>query len=124
MAVSMMMTNARARRGFTLIEVMIVLVIMGILAASAITKYRVSTHRSHETEADVALGHLFRMQQVHANEYGRYAASEAELARVGYVPPVMNNFTWGGTVAIPQCLASTGGWHSRQIEPTGDIVDC
>jgi prepilin-type N-terminal cleavage/methylation domain-containing protein len=112
------------RRGFTLIETMIVLVIMGILAASAITRYRVSTHRSHETEADVALGHLYRMQQVHANEYGRYAGSEAELGRVGYVAPTLKNFTWAGSVAIPQCLRSTGGWNSRGVEPSGDIVDC
>lgn len=119
-----MATTTRPRRGFTLIEVMIVLVIMGILAASAITRYRVSTHRSHETEADVALGHLYRMQQVHANEHGRYAVSETELARVGYVAPVMKNFTWAGSVAIPQCLASTGGWNSRGIEPNGNIIDC
>lgn len=119
-----MATTTRSRLGFTLIEVMIVLVIMGILAASAITKYRISTHRSHETEADVALGHLYRMQQVHANEYGRYAASEAELERVGYVAPVLRNFTWARSVAIPQCLASTGGWNSRRIEPNGEIVDC
>ncbi len=112
------------RRGFTLIETMIVLVIMGILAASAITKYRVSTHRSHETEADVALGHLYRMQEVYANEHGRYATTEAELAQTGYVPPVLKNFTWGGSVAIPQCLASTGGWNSRQVQPNGEIVNC
>jgi prepilin-type N-terminal cleavage/methylation domain-containing protein len=119
-----MATTTRSRRGFTLIEVMIVLVIMGILAASAITKYRVSTHRSHETEADVALGHLYRMQQVYVNEHGRYAASPEELAGVGYVAPVMKNFTWANSVAIPQCLASTGGWNSRGIEPNGNIVDC
>ncbi|HEX6037318.1 type IV pilin protein [Longimicrobium sp.] len=114
----------RRRSGFTLIELMIVLVIMGILAASAITKYRISAHRSHETEADVALGHLFRMQQVHLNEFGQFAASETELARVGYTPPVMKNFVWAGSVAIPQCLTSTGAWNSRRIELTGDIVDC
>lgn len=112
------------RAGFTLIELMIVMVIMGILAAGAITKYRISAHRSHETEADVALAHLYRMQQVHLNEHGRLASDEAELARVGYTPPVMKNFTWAGSVQIPQCLSSTGGWNSRRIEPTGDIVDC
>jgi prepilin-type N-terminal cleavage/methylation domain-containing protein len=116
--------NLRRRAGFTLIELMVVMVIMGILAASAITKYRISTHRSHETEADVVLGHLYRMQQVHLNEYGRFANDEAELARVGYTPPVMKNFTWAGSVQIPQCLASTGGWNSRQLELTGDIVNC
>ena len=115
---------ARRRRGFTLIEMTLVLVIMGILAVSALTKYRISAHRSHETEADVALGHLFRMQQVHLNEFGRYADTEAELARVGYTPPAMRNFTWNNSVQIPQCLTSRGGWNSRGIEPTGEIVNC
>lgn len=119
-----MRSLARRRGGFTLIEMTLVLVIMGILAASAITKYRISAHRSHETEADVALGHLYRMQQVHLNEFGRYADNEAELARVGYNPPVMKNFTWGSSVQIPQCLVSRGGWDNRGIEPTGEIVSC
>lgn len=118
------MTTTRSTRGFTLIELMIVLVIMGILAAGAITKYRISAHRSHETEADVVLGHLYRMQQVHLNEFGRYAASEAELARVGYVAPVMKNFTWANSVAVPQCLQSTGAWNDRGLDATGDIVNC
>jgi prepilin-type N-terminal cleavage/methylation domain-containing protein len=119
-----MTRTLRRRAGFTLIEMTLVLVIMGILAAGAITKYRISAHRSHETEADVALGHLYRMQQVHLNEYGRYASDEAELARVGYNPPAMKNFVWAGSVQIPQCLASTGGWNSRQLELNGDIVNC
>jgi prepilin-type N-terminal cleavage/methylation domain-containing protein len=113
-----------SKRGFTLIELSIVIVIMGVLAAGALAKYNISAHRSHEKEADVILGYVYRMQQVHRNEYGTYAASEAELARVGYVPPTMNNFTWSSSVAIPQCLASTGAWNSRGIQATGEIVDC
>lgn len=113
-----------SKRGFTLIELSIVVVIMGVLAAGALAKYNISAHRSHEKEADVILGYLFRMQQVHRNEYGAYAVSEAQLGRVGYVAPTLNNFTWAGSVAIPQCLASTGAWNSRGIEATGEIVDC
>lgn len=114
----------RCRKGFTLIELAVVVLIMGILAAGALAKYNISAHRSHEKEADVVLGHLFRLQEVHKNEHGAYATSEAELARVGFVAPVMKNFTWENSVEIPQCLASTGAWNSRGIEANGSIVDC
>lgn len=118
------MNRTRERRGFTLIELAIVVVIMGVLAAGALAKYNISAHRSHEKEADVVLGHLYRLQQAYRNEHGAYATSEAELAKAGFTPPVMSNFTWSSSVSIPQCLASTGAWNSRGIEPSGAIVDC
>jgi prepilin-type N-terminal cleavage/methylation domain-containing protein len=111
-------------RGFTLIEMMIVLVVLGILAALALAKYNITAHRSHEKEADVALGQLFRMQEVHRNEHGAYAISEAQLARVGYVAPTLRNYTASGSVDIPQCLVSTGRWSNRGLTATGAIENC
>ena len=53
-----------------------------------------------------------------------YAGIQAELARVGFTPPVLGNFVWKNSVQVPQCLSSTGAWNNRGIEPTGAIVDC
>jgi prepilin-type N-terminal cleavage/methylation domain-containing protein len=111
-------------RGFTLVELMVVVLIMGVLAAIALAKYNISTHRSHEKEADVALGQLYRMQEVYRSEHGTYAASEAELSGVGYVAPVMKNFQWAGSVQIPQCLISLGSWNNRGVTATGAIENC
>jgi prepilin-type N-terminal cleavage/methylation domain-containing protein len=114
----------RGTRGFTLVELAVVVVIMGVLAAGALARYNISAHRSHEKEADLALAQLYRMQEVHRNEHGAYASSEAELARVGFVPPVLRKFVWAGSVEVPQCLESTGRWSSRRITAEGALEDC
>lgn len=114
----------RTNRGFTLVELMIVVVIMGVLAVGALAKYNISAHRSHEKEADLMLSNLYRMQQVHRNEYGQYAATVAELTRVGYTAPSLRNFTWNNSVAVPLCLPSRGAWNSRGVDANGQIDDC
>jgi prepilin-type N-terminal cleavage/methylation domain-containing protein len=114
-----------ARRGFTLVELMIVIVILGILAAIAVPKYNVTTHKSKEKEADMLLAQLYRLQQVYWNEHGEFAPTEADLLSVGFKNPgTLRYYTWSGNVAIPQCIASTGPWKSRQVLADGDIVNC
>ncbi|HID94425.1 MAG TPA: prepilin-type N-terminal cleavage/methylation domain-containing protein [Candidatus Latescibacteria bacterium] len=60
------------RRGFTLIELMIVIIIVGILAAVAIPMYRGSTQRARASEAESALGTIRSALRVFYAEYGRY----------------------------------------------------
>ena len=71
------MSNMSRSRGFTLIEVMIAVVIVGILASIAYPSYREHIKRGHETEA--------KGQMMEAA-----AALEAHRAK---------NFTYGGTLA-------------------------
>ena len=114
-----------ARRGFSLIELMIVIVIMGLLAAIAIPKYNVTAHKSKEKEADMLLAQLYRLQQVYKNEYGVFAPSATDLQEVGFKNPgTLRHYTWSGSVEIPICVNSTGPWKSRKVLADGDIVDC
>ncbi len=61
----------RNRQGFTLIELMIVVVIIGILAAVAIPKFQLVSKRAKEAEAGPLLKQIATLE-------GRYQAAEGE----------------------------------------------
>lgn len=73
-----------SQRGFTLIEVMIVVVILGILAAIAYPAYRDYTAKSRRSEAKRALLDVAALQEKFYTRNLRYAAS---LQALGYAAP-------------------------------------
>lgn len=70
----------RGKEGVTLIEVMIVVVIVGILAAVAIPAYDDYITRSRRSDAFTALETVRAAQEMHRAENGGYAISFAALA--------------------------------------------
>lgn len=59
-------------RGFTLVELMIVVIVIGILAAVAIPMYQVVPERSRATEAVSALGLVRQAMRTYYAEHGTY----------------------------------------------------
>ncbi len=81
----------KSQKGFTLIELMIVVVIIGILAALAIPRFMRATTKSKQSEAKQILKQIYVMEQAYRQEYDAYwgngitasAAAPATMGRIG-----------------------------------------
>ena len=121
----------RNTKGFTLIELMIVVVIIGILAAIAIPKFGNASARAKEKEADGILKQVYTLQQTYYAQWGTFAGSVANLQSVGFETPTnLQNYTWADAVATTSatCMAktpATSSHNSRSVNfTTGAISNC
>jgi type IV pilus assembly protein PilA len=67
-----MFHKKNSQKGFTLIELMIVVVIIGILAALAIPRFMRATTKSKQSEAKQILKQVYTMQQAYRQEKDTY----------------------------------------------------
>lgn len=69
------MAERRTRRAFTLIELMIVVVIVGVLSILAVTGYKKYTYSARNAEAVQFLGAVRASQEVYFQAFGRYCGA-------------------------------------------------
>src|SRR5713101_5451199 len=96
----MSMHRNRRRRGFTLIELMIVIAIILIIAAIAVPKMNNQIMSAHEMAAIRQITTIHQAQTQYYSQFGKYAATLAELG-----PPTSGAAGPAGADLIPKILA-------------------
>lgn len=69
------------KSGFTLVELLIVVAIIGVLSTIGVPTFRRMIQKSKKTEAQVNLGGLYTAEQAFQSEYGAYGNN---LSRMGF----------------------------------------
>jgi len=101
-----MFKQLKEQKGFTLIELMIVVAIIGILAAIAIPNFLAYQARSRQAEARTNLGAVFVSEVAFFGENNRYS----DFATIGYtLAGQSNRYTYRSPVA-----AGNAGTSSAQ----------
>lgn len=76
------------KKGFTLLELIVVIIIIGILATLGVTQYTKVIEKGRTAEAKMILGQIRTAQEARKLEYGSYTTDTTNLA-VGDA-----NFPW------------------------------
>ena len=118
------MRNLRNNKGFTLIELMIVVVIIGILAAIAIPKFNQVSKNAKEAEAAPVLRQMCTLSETFLDQTGNAAASIADLETVGFEAPADAKY-YSFDFAAPTGTATTldaAQADTRTIDCTTGII--
>lgn len=94
------------KKGFTLLEILVVIIIVGILATIGFTQYAAVMERGRTVEAKAILGTIRTMQQAYYEEYNEYAATKAIL----------------GDTLFPSCSASKLHYFSYDTSATAAVA--
>ncbi|MFC1574252.1 type IV pilin protein [Candidatus Latescibacterota bacterium] len=117
----------RNEKGFTLVELMIVVVIIGILASIAIPKFTSLIGKTKAAEAKGVLNQIVQLEkayQMSENVYVTFAAG-ADCAPIGFAQPENRRFAYSFDLATTTATAiemgNTGDDATNRSDGQGDV---
>ncbi len=112
-------------KGFTLIELMVVILIVGILGAVAIPKFMAASHKAKASEFPTVLSSIYTAEHAYQAETGGYSNDFSEIdidpgtvqsQWFLYSIPVANNSAF-----VAQAEVTNGGFGSASVGHTAQI---
>jgi type IV pilus assembly protein PilE len=121
----------RARGGFTLIELMIVVVIIGILAAIAIPKFTQVSRNAKEAEAGPILKQIYTLQERYAARAGQYTMDVTELEGGALLATAGKYFDYSigahatgmCAIASPNSLGTSSSLVAHSVDANGNLYE-
>lgn len=113
----------KQQKGFTIVELLIVIVVIAILAAIAIVSYSGIQQRARDTERKSDLANLAKVISVYKVDNGSYAEGTC-----GYIEGTNHTgsgwLTWdydgnGSNKSINDCLRDAGSLPEEFLDPSG-----
>jgi prepilin-type N-terminal cleavage/methylation domain-containing protein len=106
------------QRGFSLVELVVVLAIIGILVAAAVPLYLGARKRAYKAEANGALQEMKSMEWAYYQENNAFTDS---FALLGVTPPASKFWTYAITVATNSTVTMVATGQSAPLT-AGDHV--
>ena len=101
--------TTRSRAGFSLVELMIVVAIVGILAAIAIPSFRSYVQKAKTTEATTFIGEIRQREEAYRAEFGTYCAAPV-------APRAAPN-----QFSVPWTVAAGSAWNQLGASPDSAV---